>query len=122
MIIIFICICKEVKLNFRHASIQLTRIKTMTTSEKHTFSHLKSRLVAAIFMVLIASTVTIPGMATYLPFHQNDAVGLPILLFPFIWTGLFIYCFMAESIKRVWIFLTLITLVHIVCSYLALTA
>ena len=122
MIIVFICNCKEVKLNFRHACINSTRITTMTTSEKQTFSHLKSRLFAAIFMVLIASTVTIPGMATYLPFHQNDAVGLPILLFPFIWTGLFIYCFMAESVKRVWISLTVITVIHIACSYMALTA
>lgn len=98
----------------------MNKYQTMEELKKHTFSHLKSRLFAAIFMVLIASTVTIPGMATYLPFHQNDAIGLPILLFPFIWTGLFIYCFMAQSVKRVWISLFALACFHIGCVYVAL--
>ncbi len=90
------------------------------TEEKHTFSRLKNRLFAAIVMVLVTSVLIVPGMTTYLPLHQNDAIGLPILLFPFIWTALFIYCFMAESLWRVWAVLTGLAVLHGLCVYLAL--
>ena len=73
-------------------------------------------------MTLIASVVMIPGMATYLPFHQNDAIGLPILFFPFIWTGLFMYSYMAKSVTQVWVVLSALILIHVACIYFALTA
>lgn len=88
--------------------------------DSHTFSYLKTRIVAAVFMVLITSTLMIPGMATYLPFHKNDAVGLPILLFPIIWSALFIYCFMETSMKRLWAVLVSLAAIHVVCIYMAL--
>lgn len=94
----------------------------MERSEKNkTFDAFKSRTFAATVLTLITSVVMIPGMATYLPLHLNDAVGLPILLFPFIWTGLFIYSYMAKSIKQVWLVLLALTAVHIACCYMALT-
>ena len=88
--------------------------------DNQTFSYLKTRIVAAVFMVLITSTLMIPGMATYLPFHKNDAVGLPILLFPIIWSVLFIYCFMEASMKRLWAVLIALAVIHFVCIYMAL--
>lgn len=87
-----------------------------------TFNAFKNRTFLAIVMTLITSVVMIPGMATYLPFHQNDAIGLPILFFPFIWTGLFMYSYMAKSVKQVWLVMSALTLIHIVCIYFALTA
>lgn len=95
-----------------------------TESTKHknkTFNAFKNRTFLALVMTLIASVVMIPGMATYLPFHQNDAIGLPILFFPFIWTALFIYSYMAKSVLQVWLVLSALTLVHVACIYFALT-
>lgn len=91
-----------------------------STAVKQTFSNFKSRLTAAILMVLFTSVLIIPGMATYLPFHRNDAVGLPILLFPFVWAGLFIYCFIESSIKRLWLVLVGLAAIHILMIYMAL--
>lgn len=90
--------------------------------QNKTFDAFKNRTFLAIVLTLITSVVMIPGMATYLPFHQNDAVGLPILLFPFIWTALFVYSYMAKSVKQVWLVMTALTLVHAVCIYFALTS
>lgn len=89
--------------------------------QKKTFNAFKNRTFLAIIFTLITSVIMIPGMATYLPFHQNDAVGIPILMFPLIWTALFIYSYMARSVKQVWLVLSALTLIHVVCIYLALT-
>lgn len=91
-------------------------------SNNPTFDRFKNRTFLAIVLTLITSVVMIPGMSTYLPLHQNDAVGLPILLFPFIWTALFIYSYMANSVTKVWVVMSSLTVIHIVCIYLALTA
>ncbi|MGL1956844.1 MAG: hypothetical protein OCD00_05945 [Colwellia sp.] len=87
---------------------------------KSTFSYFKSRTFSAIVLTLITAVVIIPGMSTYLPFHQNDAIGIPILLFPFIWTALFIYSYMAKSIKQVFLVMSALIMVHVSCIYLAL--
>ncbi|WP_252736013.1 hypothetical protein [Aestuariibacter sp. A3R04] len=92
----------------------------LTSSRKSVFSFLKTRIFAAVIMVMITSTVMIPGMSTYLPFNQNDAVGLPILLFPFIWAALFIYCFLVTSVKQLWAVLVSLAAIHIICIYFAL--
>jgi len=95
----------------------------METKHKNAaFNAFKNRTFLAIVMTLVASVVMIPGMATYLPFHQNDAIGLPILFFPFIWTGLFIYSYMAKSVLQVWTVLSALILIHVACIYFALTA
>lgn len=94
---------------------------THTRKPRAVFSAVKSRIAASILMVLIAAVVMIPGMTTYLPFGKLDTIAVPILLFPFIWTGMFIYCFLAEKAWHVWALLSGITLVHGVLSYLALT-
>ncbi len=90
------------------------------SNKRSTFTALKSRIIAAVLMSLLAATVTIPGMATYLPVHQNDQIGLPILFFPFIWTAMVIYCFLAKTALRVWGGLLAITLIHVLCVYLKL--
>jgi len=92
-----------------------------TDSRNETFNFFKTRTFSAIVLTLITSVVMIPGMSTYLPFHQNDAIGIPILLFPFIWTTLFIYSYLATSIKQVYLVMLTLTLVHIACVYFALT-
>lgn len=94
--------------------------QTDSLRAKKTFDFFKTRLFASIFMVLVTSTLMIPGMATYLPLHQNDTIGIPILLFPFIWTGLFIYCYLETSIKRLWLVLITLTFIHAACVYFAL--
>ena len=50
------------------------------------FDSLKQRVFLAVVMVLITTTLMIPGMTTYLPFSMADQIALPILLFPFVWT------------------------------------
>lgn len=91
------------------------------TNKKSTFTATKNRLFVSLVLVLITSVVMIPGMATYLPFHQNDAVGGPILFFPIIWTGLFLYSYLDNNIKRVWIMLIALTAIHAFCAYNAIT-
>ncbi|MEP1385588.1 MAG: hypothetical protein ABJJ44_10010 [Paraglaciecola sp.] len=86
-----------------------------------TFNGFKNRTFLAIVLTLITSVVMIPGMATYLPLHKNDAIGLPTLFFPFIWTALFIYSYMAKSITKVWFVMSALILIHIACIYFALS-
>ena len=123
MQMILITICTTISIPGRFAAIETGKTTTEMerTRKNRTFDAFKSRTFAATILTLIASVVMIPGMATYLPLHQNDAVGLPILLFPFIWTALFIYSYMAKSIKQVWAVLLSLTIIHLVCCYLALT-
>lgn len=87
----------------------------------NTFSSPKSRLVAACLMALVTSTITVTGMTTYLPFVVTDKVGIPILLFPFIWTALFIYAYLAKSAWRAWGLMLMLAMVHGLLAYLALT-
>lgn len=102
--------------------VERIKISKMETKIKSaTFNAFKNRTFLAVVMTLIASVVMIPGMATYLPFHQNDNIGLPILFFPFIWTALFMYSYMAKSVARVWLVMLAIILSHVACIYFALT-
>ena len=114
-------ICKNTNILFYVLSAALNMSYSTEKNNKQTFSYLPSRIFASIVLVLITSTLMIPGMATYLPFHQNDAIGLPILLFPIIWTALFIYCFLETSVKRLWAVLVALALIHGACVYFALT-
>ena len=88
---------------------------------KSAFSNPKSRHFAAILMALVTATLMIPGMATYLPFGVTDRIGLPIFFFPFIWVGLFIYSYMAQKSWHAWLLMGLLSLVHALLSYLALS-
>jgi len=89
-------------------------------SKKSTFTAFKNRTFLAVVLTLITSVLMIPAMPTYLPVVQNDAIGIPVLLFPFIWTGLFIYSYMAESVKQVWLVMISLNVIHISCIYFAL--
>ena len=90
------------------------------SSTKPTFSNRRSRHFAAILMSLITATVMIPGMATYLPLPTVDKIGVPIFLFPFIWVGLFTYCYMAKKHWHAWLLLIALFASHVVLSVLAL--
>ncbi len=75
----------------------------------------------AIVLALVTATVMIPGMTVYLPFALEQQILLPILLFPLIWSGLFIYSYMAEKAWQPMVLMTLLTLSHAALSYWALT-
>lgn len=84
------------------------------------FSALKSRNFAGILMAFITSVIIIPGMTTYLPLSQGDTIAIPILLFPFIWSGLFLYSYLAKNAWHPWLFMLLLTISHAALSVLAL--
>ena len=86
------------------------------------FTSIKSRNLAGVLMAFITCVVLIPGMTTYLPFNQADQIAVPILLFPFIWTALCLYCYMAEKAWQPWALMGLLCVSHGALSYLALTA
>lgn len=89
-------------------------------SKKSTFNAFKSRTFLALILTLITSVIMIPGMSTYLPLIQNDAIAIPVLMFPFIWTALFIYSYMATSVRNVWFLMIGLNVIHITCIYFAL--
>lgn len=76
------------------------------------FSAPKTRLLACILGVLVTATLITAGGATYLPFNEIDRIGVPILLFPVIWSLLFLYSAMANSLWRVWAVLSVLSVVH----------
>lgn len=88
---------------------------------KPVFTHPKLRVVTACLIVLIVTTIMIPGMSTYLPFGVADQIGVPILFFPFLWTAFFIYCFIAEKVWHVWLLLTVLGISHGLLVYLNLS-
>lgn len=85
------------------------------------FTAIKSRNIAGILMAFVTCIILIPGMTTYLPFSETDQIATPILLFPFIWTALCIYCYLAEKAWKPWALMIALSLSHGALSYLALT-
>ncbi|MBW8190612.1 hypothetical protein K0504_06140 [Neiella marina] len=92
-----------------------------TRSVKRTFSSLTQRHIASLVLALIASTAMIPGMTTYLPLTASDQVAVPILLFPFIWTGLFVYAYMADKAWHATVLMLILTISHGLMAYFAVT-
>ncbi|RYV01688.1 hypothetical protein SOPP22_15100 [Shewanella sp. OPT22] len=90
-------------------------------TKKRTFSALKRRNLMAMFLALMTATVMIPGMTTYLPFEMEQQILVPILLFPFLWVGLFIYSYMAEKAWQPLIVMITLCISHILLSYFALS-
>ncbi|MBD1390737.1 hypothetical protein IC617_15000 [Neiella sp. HB171785] len=88
-----------------------------TRAAKRTFSQPKQRHFLALFLALITATVMIPGMTTYLPLSAADQVAIPILLFPFIWTGLFVYAYLAPKAWHATLLMVVLTLLHGALSY-----
>lgn len=97
----------------------------MTTKTDNTrtsvFTSLKSRNTAGVLMAFITCVILIPGMTTYLPFNAVDQIAAPILLFPFIWTGLALYSYLAEKAWHPWALMIFLCLSHAGLSYMALT-
>ncbi|CAM3749817.1 MULTISPECIES: hypothetical protein [Pseudoalteromonas] len=88
---------------------------------KRTFSATKRRHLMACLLALITAVVMIPGMTTYLPFAMEEQILIPIMLFPFIWAGLFIYAYMAEKAWQPFVVMLLIILSHAGLSFMALS-
>ncbi len=89
---------------------------------KHrTFTATKRRHLMACLLALLTAIVMIPGMTTYLPFAIEEQILIPIMLFPLIWTALFIYAYMAEKVWQPFVLMFFILISHGGLSYLALT-
>lgn len=88
---------------------------------KSTFTNTRKRHFLACIFTLITAVVMIPGMTTYIPFEMSEKILLPIMLFPIIWTVLFIYAYMAEKIWHPFLLMLILLLVHALLCYLALT-
>lgn len=80
-----------------------------------------SRNIAACLMALLTATVMIPGISVYLPLGIADRIGIPIFLFPFIWTGLFLYSYLAKNAWHPWLVMVLLIIVHGALSFWALS-
>ncbi|TMP29039.1 hypothetical protein CWB99_09720 [Pseudoalteromonas rubra] len=91
-------------------------------NKKQTFSAAKRRNFMAAVLALLTATVMIPGMTTYLPFELEQKILVPILLFPLIWVGLFIYCYMANKAWQPLVVMLILLISHIFFSYNALTS
>lgn len=85
------------------------------------FSSIKIRNAAGILMAFITCIMLIPGMTTYLPFSAADQIAVPILLFPFIWTGLVMYSYLAKKAWQPWVLMILLSLSHAGLSFMALS-
>ncbi|MBQ4833841.1 hypothetical protein J8L70_11370 [Pseudoalteromonas sp. MMG010] len=90
-------------------------------NKKQTFSATKRRHFMACVLALITAVVMIPGMTTYLPFAMEEQILIPIMLFPFIWAGLFIYAYMAEKAWQPCIFMLTIIISHAGLSFFAIS-
>lgn len=96
-------------------------MSTLKTPTKNaSFSHLTWRHIGACVMALVTATVTIPGMTTYLPLSAADQILIPILLFPLIWLGLFLYAYLAKQAYRPWLLMALLFASHAWLSYQAI--
>lgn len=95
-------------------------MQTMS-SNKHTFDSRLTRNLTGIGLAFITAVVMIPGMTTYLPFYLADRIAVPILLFPFIWLGLFLYAYLARRAYHAVLLMLALTFIHGTLSYLALT-
>jgi hypothetical protein len=88
---------------------------------KKTFTATRRRHLLACVFALVTAVVIIPGMTTYLPFAMSERILLPIMLFPLIWTALFIYAYMAEKMWHPFVVMLILTSTHALLSYTALT-
>lgn len=95
-------------------------IAPSTKAKSATFTHLGLRHIAACLMALLTATITIPGMTTYLTASAADQIIVPILLFPLIWLGLFMYSYLAKQAYRPWLLMLLLILSHAWLSYSAI--
>lgn len=84
------------------------------------FTSLKSRNIAGVLMAFVTCIMLVPGMTTYLPFSPADQIAVPILLFPFIWTALCVYSYLAEKAWHPWALMLSLSLSHGILSYFAL--
>lgn len=90
-------------------------------NKKRTFSATGRRHLMACILALITAVVMIPGMTTYLPFAMEEQILIPIMLFPLIWAGLFIYAYMAEKAWQPLIVMLAILVSHAGLSFMALS-
>lgn len=87
---------------------------------KRTFNHTNKRHFVACVFALVTSTAVIPGMTVYLPLTTPDKIGLPILLFPFLWAALFIYSYLAKRFWHPMLVMAVLLISHIALSVSAL--
>jgi len=91
----------------------------VSKNNRSTFKAIKRRHFLACVVALITAVIIIPGMTTYLPFHMNEQILLPIMLFPIIWVGLFMYAYLAEHVWQPFAVMLLLSISHGLLSLLA---
>lgn len=79
-----------------------------------------ARTLGATLGALVTAVVVTAGMPLYLPLSQADSIGIPILLFPFTWIALFLYCALCRQVSRAWLLMLAATLAHGVLIYFSL--
>ena len=84
------------------------------------FTHLKKRHFLAFFVSLLCSMIIVAAMPVYLPIGQTDAIGLPILAFPFLWSALFLHSYIAQKLKYAFLMQGLLIVSHSYFIYSAL--
>ncbi|PKH90291.1 hypothetical protein CXF76_17545 [Pseudoalteromonas sp. 78C3] len=90
-------------------------------NNKKTFTATRRRHLIACVLALVTAVIMIPGMTIYLPFQMNEQILLPILLFPVIWTALFIYAYLAQKVWQPFVVMIALCVLHGLLSFWALT-
>lgn len=85
------------------------------------FSAIRRRHLIACVLALLTAVVMIPGMTTYLPFDVSDRILLPIMLFPLLWLGLFLYAYLAERVWHPTVLMLVLVMSHAGLCYQALS-
>ena len=101
--------------------ICLGKFNERIMNNKKTFTATRRRHLIACVLALITAVIMIPGMTTYLPFQMNEQILLPILLFPVIWTALFIYSYLAQKVWQPFVVMIALCVLHGLLSFWALT-
>lgn len=81
-----------------------------------------ARTLGATLGALVTAVVVTAAMPLYLPFSQADSIGVPILLFPFTWIALFLYCALCKHVGWAWLLMLACTLSHAALIFFSLRA
>jgi len=77
-------------------------------------------LVATIATLIVAIVITV-GSPSYIPLGGADNLAVPVILFPFIWTALFLFTLMTKKFWKANVVLLALFVFHAVLIYLKLS-
>ncbi|WP_201152800.1 hypothetical protein [Rhodothalassium salexigens] len=76
------------------------------------FPRRRLRLALAVPGALVAALAVTAGLSLYAPMGQVDRILLPVILFPFLFVGLFFFALMAPRVRWVGLVFALLILGH----------